>query len=339
MPDGSLSANRVRRLRRAVAAYNDRDISGLSALFAENAECSALGAASQWKSRREIEAALRRRLDADVTCEIESPASVRDAVVVDLLLRSPSGEREITYWVLRFDGQTVVRADSYADRHDALQAADEQPGLRSVGPPALDVEGISKRYRRNAALVDVSMQVHGGEIVAIIGENGAGKSTLLRICAGLVIPDSGIVVRNVAAGYCPQEPALFDLLTPEEHILLFARGFASRRDGLASRADRVAEAGRELIASAGVPARSLVRNLSGGARQKLNLALSLLGEPGILLLDEPYQGFDHGSYVDFWQQAHAWRTAGKAVVVVTHLLTELHRVDRVIELRKPPIGG
>src|SRR5260370_916823 len=95
-----------------------------------------------------------------------------------------------------------------------------------------------------------------------------------------------------------------------------------------------AAARRALLPPLGLPAapRTLARDLSGGARQKLSLALALLGQPRLLLLDEPYQGFDHGSYLDFWRHADAWRADGKAVVVVTHLLTEQHRADRVIEL-------
>ena len=82
-----------------------------------------------------------------------------------------------------------------------------------------------------------------------------------------------------------------------------------------------------------------MRDLSGGARQKLSLALALLGQPGLLLLDEPYQGFDQGSYLDFWHHADAWRRQGRAVVVVTHLLTELNRADQVLELRNLAQGG
>jgi ABC-2 type transport system ATP-binding protein len=72
--------------------------------------------------------------------------------------------------------------------------------------------------------------------------------------------------------------------------------------------------------------------LSGGTRQKLNLSLTLLANPDVLLLDEPYQGFDHGTYVDFWDLVSAWRSADRAVLVVTHMLTELWRADRVINL-------
>jgi ABC-type multidrug transport system ATPase subunit len=204
------------------------------------------------------------------------------------------------------------------------------PGTGSQLAPLLTVTGLGKSYRRRPVLRDVGLQAHPGQIVAVTGENGSGKTTLLRICAGLETADTGTVHRRADAGYCPQEPALFDLLTPAEHLALFAGG----------RAEAATE-DRELLASLGVPlqARTLVRDLSGGARQKLSLALALLGQPELLLLDEPYQGFDQGSYLDFWHHADTWRCQGRAVVVVTHLLTELHRADQVLELRNLTQGG
>ena len=75
--------------------------------------------------------------------------------------------------------------------------------------------------------------------------------------------------------------------------------------------------------------------LSGGTRQKLSLILGELGAPDLLLLDEPYQGFDQGTYVSFWQQVHRWRSSGRAVLLVTHLLHELDQVDHVIDLTAP----
>jgi ABC-2 type transport system ATP-binding protein len=80
---------------------------------------------------------------------------------------------------------------------------------------------------------------------------------------------------------------------------------------------------------------SQARDLSGGARQKLSLALALLGGARVLLLDEPYQGFDHGAYVSFWAHVERWKHDGLAVIVVTHLLTDRALVDRVIELQTP----
>jgi ABC-2 type transport system ATP-binding protein len=193
---------------------------------------------------------------------------------------------------------------------------------------ALDAVGLRKRFGRQEVLCGASLRVERGEAVALVGENGAGKTTLLRLCAGLLAPDDGVVRRSGRVGYCPQEPGVVDLLDADQHLTLFgATAGLSRRDARA--------AGRRLLEELGFPVgdRVVAKDLSGGTRQKLNLALALLGDPELLLLDEPYQGFDHGSYVDFWRHVDDWKAAGRAVVVVTHLLTELHRVDRVVEVR------
>lgn len=202
------------------------------------------------------------------------------------------------------------------------------PRVLQGPPPALQAEGITKRYGGACVLDGASLHVRPGEAVAVIGQNGTGKTTLLRICAGLLAADAGTVRRAGRIGYCPQEPGLVDLLTAEQHVVLF--GAAA---GLPRREAR--RTGGALLDSFGFDAasRTVAKDLSGGTRQKLNLALALLGDPTVLLLDEPYQGFDLGSYVDFWAHVDRWREEGRAVVVVTHLLTEVHRVDRVVEVR------
>ncbi|MHB8466627.1 MAG: ABC transporter ATP-binding protein [Acidimicrobiales bacterium] len=190
----------------------------------------------------------------------------------------------------------------------------------------LRAEGIAKRFGRRVVLDDVELRVDAGECIALVGENGTGKSTLLRVCAGLITPDRGRVAVVGRCGYCPQAAGLFELLTADEHVVLF--GSAA---GL-GKADALAQ-GTTLLDELGLGDRDQqVRHLSGGSRQKLNLALALLGERSVLLLDEPYQGFDHGTYVNFWEHVDGWRAQGKAVIVVTHLLAELTRVDRVVEL-------
>lgn len=194
----------------------------------------------------------------------------------------------------------------------------------------LTATDLRKRYGAKLVLDDAALSVRAGEAVAIIGENGAGKSTLLAICAGLTRPDRGQVEIRGRVGYCPQEPGLFDLLNADEHIALFAPALGLRRH-------QALERGHALLAEFAFPPddRSPARQLSGGSRQKLNLALALLANPSVLLLDEPYQGFDHGAYISFWDHVSRWKSDALAVVVVTHLLADVSLVDRVLELRIP----
>lgn len=204
--------------------------------------------------------------------------------------------------------------------------------------PALCASDIVKRFGAKRVLGGVSLSVDPGEAVALVGENGSGKTTLLRVCAGVLGADAGRVLVRGRLGYCPQRPGLLDLLSADEHLAFFGAALGMRRS-------EAIMAGRRLLADLDFPVgdRAVARDLSGGTRQKLNLALALLGDPEVLLLDEPYQGFDRGSYVNFWDHVEAWRSAGRAVVVVTHMLAELTRVDRVVDLgravRAPAVLG
>jgi ABC-2 type transport system ATP-binding protein len=202
------------------------------------------------------------------------------------------------------------------------------------GRVRLRAKGICKRFGRRQVLRDVDLTVRGGEVAAVVGANGSGKTTLLRICAGLLAPDRGEVVVDGALGYCPQHGGLADFLLPDEHFSLFGVGRGMART-------QARAGGRQLAATLCWEAadRVLTRDLSGGTRQKLNVVLSVLGDPDVLLLDEPYQGFDRGTYLDFWRLVWQWRDAGKAVVVVTHLLNQLDQVDTVLDLTPSLAGG
>jgi ABC-2 type transport system ATP-binding protein len=195
-------------------------------------------------------------------------------------------------------------------------------------PPVLTASGLCHSYGDRRVLDGVSLTVAAGERVAIVGENGAGKTTLMRICARLLVPQAGTLEIDGRVGYCPQIPGLHDLLTPDEHLALFSPAMGlTRSEGVAR--------GRELLDEFGFPSGdhgSQIRHLSGGCQQKLNLTLALLGGARLLLLDEPYQGFDHGSYMNFWDHVARWSRQGIAVIVVTHMLTDLDLVDRVVSL-------
>jgi ABC-2 type transport system ATP-binding protein len=202
--------------------------------------------------------------------------------------------------------------------------------------PVLAVDGITKafssgppwRRRRIEVLRGASLEVRPGELVGLVGENGSGKSTLMQIVVGLLARDGGTLDRPERLGYCPQQPLLWDKLTVAEHFELFARAY-----GLD---DEAAPASRdELLADLGF-GRYLeyrVEELSGGTRQKLSLSLALLHDPQLLLLDEPYAGFDWETYLRFWEMAEQRRARGMGVLIVSHLLAERERLTRIYELR------
>ncbi|MFR9777740.1 ATP-binding cassette domain-containing protein [Micromonospora sp. MS34] len=221
------------------------------------------------------------------------------------------------------------------DRYAAVIA--DSVGIRPApcpGPVRLHAEGITKRYGRRTVLRNAGLTVRAGQIAAIVGANGCGKSTFLRICAGLDSPDDGQVTVAGRLGYCPQQGGTVDFLLPDEHFVLVGAGRGLAR-ATARRAGRTAA--RQLGWEPDEPV--LARRLSGGTRQKLNLTLSTLSEPDVLLLDEPYQGFDRGTYVNFWDELSRLRDEGRAIVVVTHLLNQLDRVDLVLDLTPAVPGG
>jgi ABC-type multidrug transport system ATPase subunit len=171
----------------------------------------------------------------------------------------------------------------------ALAQSDRGPAT----VPVLAIDNVTRsfaagppwRRRRISVLRGASLQVHRGELIGLVGENGSGKSTLMQIIVGLLARDAGSVSRSGRLGYCPQQPLLWDKLTVAEHFQLFARAY-DLDDGAAeiSRGALLDELGFARYLSYRVEA------LSGGTRQKLNLALALMHEPDLLLLDEPYAG-------------------------------------------------
>jgi ABC-type multidrug transport system ATPase subunit len=198
------------------------------------------------------------------------------------------------------------------------------------GAPRLTATGIAKRYGRRPVLDGVDLELRAGEAVLLMGANGSGKSTLLRILAGLAAPDAGRVAVHGSVGYAPQSGGLFEHLLPVEHFVLFGRG-----RGLA-RAAAVRD-GRRLAEQLGWdPVDAPVAGaLSGGLRQKLSVVLAALGEPDVLLLDEPYQGLDLPSVQRFWELLWTWRDSGRCALVASHAHDAIERADAVVELGVP----
>ncbi len=195
--------------------------------------------------------------------------------------------------------------------------------------PVLTLTHIRKAYKRHPVLRDCSMQIGHGETVAVVGENGSGKSTLLRITVGLLRPDGGQVSLRGKLGYCPQDLLIYDRLTVWENLVYFGAAYGMRRADLEA-------ASRELFEQLtfGEYRDQLVATLSGGTKQKLNLTLALLHRPDILILDEPYQGFDYESYLAFLNLIDTLRSSGRAVLIVSHMARDNVRFDRILRLTK-----
>lgn len=221
-------------------------------------------------------------------------------------------------------------------QHSAAGPASQNGPANERPRVLLEATGITKSYRRGVwprrrrltVLSDAALTLHAGEVVGLVGGNGSGKSTLMKILVGALQADQGQVNITGSLGYCPQEPVLYDRLTCDEHFELFAVAYGM------DPAETTA-ASESLYETLGFSRwrKTLVEELSGGTTAKLNLALALLADPDLLLLDEPYAGFDWDTYQRFWELTTARRRAGRSVLVISHFVTDEERFDRVVELR------
>jgi ABC-2 type transport system ATP-binding protein len=192
---------------------------------------------------------------------------------------------------------------------------------------AIAASAVTKRFGRREALRGVSFEAHAGEVVAVIGPNGAGKTTLLSILAGLQAPTSGSVSREPRdVGWVPQQPAVYAKLSVAENLRLFAR--------LERVADPDAVVARMLEQTGlGGRADDELGRLSGGNRQRVNIAVGLLADPPVLALDEPSSSLDPRQRERLWEFIGTLASRGTAVVFSTHNVGEAERyADRVLVL-------
>jgi ABC-2 type transport system ATP-binding protein len=191
-----------------------------------------------------------------------------------------------------------------------------------------EARGVTKRFGERVALRDVSFSVAEGELLAVIGPNGAGKTTLLSILAGILRPDAGELSRPPGEiGWVPQQPAVYSKLTVRENLKLFAR--------LEKVADPDAVVAR-MLEQTGLTDRAddELGTLSGGNRQRVNIAVGLLADPPVLLLDEPSSSLDPRQRERLWEFVDALaREHRTSVIFTTHNVAEAERwADRVLVL-------
>ncbi len=207
----------------------------------------------------------------------------------------------------------------------------------------IHVQGIEKRYGSVTALAGVTFSVERGETLGIIGPNGAGKTTLLKILLGLVRPDRGrIVVNGIELGrdpravrrligYVPQRAVFEDLHTGWEALGWIARFREVNTEAIAACA---AEAKVEHLLD------RRVGTLSGGQRQRLSLAAALLGDPPVLLLDEPTASLDPEATATFRRLIGRLGEEGRTILLCSHLLADVERLcDRVLVLLEGSVAA
>jgi ABC-2 type transport system ATP-binding protein len=206
--------------------------------------------------------------------------------------------------------------------------------MRPPGELAIDVTGVTKRFAGKTAVNGVSLQVRRGEIYGFLGPNGSGKTTFIRMLCGLLTPDAGSgtclghdILRDqrlikLDVGYMTQRFSYYEELSIRENLDFIARiyGVPDRKAAVDRSLDRLGLRNRGA---------QLAGELSGGWKQRLALAASLIHNPQLLLLDEPTAGVDPKARREFWDELHRLSDQGITVLVTTHYMDEAERCHRI----------
>lgn len=204
----------------------------------------------------------------------------------------------------------------------------------------IDLQHLKKVFGKQVVLRDINFTVKAGEIVGLIGPSGAGKSTVIKTMLGMKKADGGsALVLNTTMpnrqilgkiGYMAQSDALYEDLTARENLQFFGRMKSLTRDKLKQEIDHVSQ-----VVNLTNDLDKFVSGFSGGMKRRLSLAIALLGNPELLILDEPTVGVDPALRRQIWQELGQIRDQGRSVMVTTHVMSEAEVTDRVALL----IGG
>jgi len=194
----------------------------------------------------------------------------------------------------------------------------------------LKCRGLSKRFGKTPVLRNCSLELYAGERVGLVGENGSGKSTFVNCVLGFVPLDSGTVriSGEGAVGFCPQANWLHRRLRVSEHLALVDRLIGAGGESNSAFVDWCVQ--RLKLQ----PFLSyLIGDLSGGTYQKVKFLTAIYSSPCLLLLDEPYDGFDWQMYQVFWEIMAELQSRGSAILMISHLIYDQDRFDRILNLK------
>ncbi|MBH8573501.1 ABC transporter ATP-binding protein [Nostocaceae cyanobacterium CENA369] len=202
----------------------------------------------------------------------------------------------------------------------------------------LKIENLNKSYKEIKVLQDFNLHIHSGEIYGLVGPNGAGKTTIINIICNLLQSDSGNIAINnqpiseatkKIIGIAPQENLLYKTLSCEENLKFFADIYGLDR---ATRQRQV----NDTLAAVNLldRAKNPVESLSGGMRRRLNIAVALVHQPKLVILDEPTTGLDIEARYDIWGLIRQLQNQGITIFLTTHLLDEAERLCQRIGIIK-----
>ncbi len=200
---------------------------------------------------------------------------------------------------------------------------------------SMEVKNLRKNYGDFVAVKDLNLKIRKGEVFGFLGPNGAGKTTSIRMMVGLLKPTSGEILINEEKiddvergkiGICPQELVLWENLTCRESLKLMGDMYEVPKDALKQRINKLL---KDLFLEE--KANTTVSNLSGGMKRRLNLAMAVIHEPEVVVLDEPSEGLDPQSRRVLWNYIKSLRDdEGKTVILTTHLMDEADSLsDRI----------
>ncbi|WP_295154989.1 ABC transporter ATP-binding protein [uncultured Ruminococcus sp.] len=194
----------------------------------------------------------------------------------------------------------------------------------------LKINKLSKSFREKRAVDGLSFSVEKGEVFALLGSNGAGKTTTIKMILGLMAPDSGDIElsEDIKVGYSPDTPYFPPFLTGRETLEYYGAVSGMKKD------ERRRQAG-ELLETVGLEdSRTKVSKYSKGMTQRLAIAQSLLGDPDMLILDEPTAGLDAMGRIEMIQLIGRLKKAGKTIILNSHILSDIEQVcDRGIIMK------
>lgn len=204
---------------------------------------------------------------------------------------------------------------------------------------AIEVKHLNKSFDKKQILYDISLDVHKAKILGLLGPSGSGKTTLVKLMAGIDTPDSGEVyvlgqkVPNLKMlnkiGYMAQADALYGELTAEENLKFFASMYGLSKADQKKRIEEVMN-----IVNLYDSLKIQVKKYSGGMKRRLSLAIALLHEPPILVLDEPTVGIDPVLRISIWEELYALCESGSTIIVTTHVMDEAEKCHELGMLRE-----